>query len=148
MDERGASNIETRRAPLHLWVIGALLVLWNGWGAALAFVAQFGDMPDTSPEATAYFDAQPLWFVLFADIGPLAGIGGAVALLLQHRIAAKLFMLQLAVIVLANAFELLAGTSFMLRQPSAAVGTLLFLLPLLAAQIIYARWLARKGVLY
>lgn len=148
MDERGASNIKSRRAPFHLWVIGALLVLWNGWGAALAFVAQFGEMPDAPPEAVAYFESQPLWFVLFADIGPLAGIGGAVALLLQHRIAAKLFMLQLAVIVLANTYEVLAGTSFMLRQPTAAVGTLLFLLPLLAGQIIYARWLERKGVLY
>ena len=136
------------RAPLHLWVVGLLLVFWNSWGLALAVSAQLGSLPPDVPEGTAtYFAEQPLWFVILADIGPLAGVAGAVALLLQHRLAAKLFVIQLVVIALSNAFELATGRSLLLSDPMALWGTL-FLLPLLAGQILYAQYLRRKGVLY
>ena len=136
------------RAPLHLWVVGLLLIFWNSWGLALAVSAQLGSLPPDVPEGTAtYFAEQPLWFVILADIGPLAGVAGAVALLLQHRLAAKLFVIQLVVIALSNAFELATGRSLLLSDPMALRGTL-FLLPLLAGQILYAQYLRRKGVLY
>ena len=136
------------RAPLHLWVVGLLLIFWNSWGLALAVSAQLGSLPPDVPEGTAtYFAEQPLWFVILADIGPLAGVAGAVALLLQHRLAAKLFVIQLVVIALSNAFELATGRSLLLSDPMALWGTL-FLLPLLAGQILYAQYLRRKGVLY
>ena len=136
------------RAPLHLWVVGLLLVFWNSWGFALALSAQLGGLPAEVPaETAAYFAEQSLWFVILADIGPLAGVAGAVALLLQHRSAASLFMLQLVVIALSNLYELVTGDSLLLRDPMALWGTL-FLLPLLVGQILYARYLRRKGVLY
>ena len=136
------------RAPLHLWVVGLLLIFWNSWGLALAVSAQLGSLPPDVPEGTAtYFAEQPLWFVILADIGPLAGVAGAVALLLQHRLAAKLFVIQLVVIALSNAFELATGRSLLLSDPMALWGTL-FLLPLLAGQILSAQYLRRKGVLY
>ncbi|MGV3553868.1 MAG: hypothetical protein ACO1OD_01290 [Croceibacterium sp.] len=136
------------RAPLHLWVVGLLLVFWNSWGLALAVAAQLGSLPPEVPEGTArYFAEQPLWFVLLADIAPAAGVAGAVALLLQHRMAAKLFMLQFVIIVMSNGYEIAIGRSLLLSDPAALWGTL-FLLPILIGQILYARHLRRKGVLY
>ena len=134
------------RAPAHLWVAGFLLVLWNGWGVALAIAAQTDRLPTIDAETMAYFEAQPLWFVVLADLGPLAGLAGAVALLLQSRWATGLFVAQLAVIALANAYELAIGTSLLLGSPEARVPSAVLLL-LLAGQIVYARAMRRRGVL-
>ena len=146
MTEGPPSYPRPQRAPAHLWVVGFLLVLWNGWGVAFALAAQTARLPAIDPDASAYFEAQPLWFVLFADLGPLAGVAGAVALLLQSRWATGLFVAQLAVIALANAYELAIGTSLLLGSPEARVPSAVLLL-LLAGQIVYARAMRRRGVL-
>src|SRR5690606_33766261 len=98
-------------------------------------------------EFASYLDSQPLWFVLFADLGPLAGVAGSVALLLQSRWAPHFFVVQTVILLLANAYELLVGTSLLLAGGPAWGGTL-FLLILLSAQVGYARYLLKRGVLY
>lgn len=147
MTKRSAHHYE-HEGPRFIHVaIGVLLVLWNGLGLAASIAAQTGSVPAMDPETAAFFDAQPLWFVLLVDIGPAAGLAGALALLLQHRAAVWLFCVQLAVIALGNLYELAAGTSLMLGDPQVVVSTVpLFIL--FAAQIIYARWLHRRGLLY
>jgi len=135
------------KAPIHLWVVGLLLVLWNGWGVALAIAAQTESLPLTDPTIAAYFAAQPSWFVIFADIGPIAGVAGSVALLLQSRWAPLLFAVQLGAIALANAYEVVAGTSLLLTNSDSRVGSLV-LAVMIGGQIVYARALARRGVLY
>lgn len=135
------------RAPFHMWVVGLLLVLWNGWGVALAIAAQTASLPLVDPEIAAYFASQPSWLVLFADIGPIAGVAGAVALLLQSRWAPMLFVVQLGVIALANAYEVAAGTSLLLTSSESRVGSLV-LAVMICGQIAYARVMARRGVLY
>lgn len=135
------------RAPSHLWVIGVLLVLWNGWGIALAIAAQTDQLPFIDPKASAYFGTQPLWFVLFADTSPLAGMAGAVALLLQSRWAPRLFITQAAILGLANAYELAVGTSLLFSTPESRIPTLV-LFVLILGQYGYARMMARRGVLY
>ena len=74
------------------------------------------------PEIAAYFAAQPSWFVFFADIGPIAGVAGAVALLLQSRWAPLLFVAQFGAIALANAYEVAAGTSLLLTNSESRIG--------------------------
>jgi hypothetical protein len=134
------------RAPAHFWVLGFLLVLWNGWGVAVAIAAQTDRLPTVDAQASAYFEAQPLWFVIFADLGPLAGIAGAVALLLQSRWATWLFVVQLAVIALANAYEVAIGTSLLLSNDDARVMSLVIAV-MMIGQILYARAMRRRGVL-
>jgi hypothetical protein len=136
-----------KRTPAHASVVGLLLVLWNGWGLALAIAGQTDSLPGADAQMAAYFDTQPLWLVLFANLGPLAGIAGAVALLLQSRWATVLFVMQVTVIVIANLYEVLAGTSPLLVSDEARIGTLV-LAVVMAGQIFYARYLQRRGVLY
>ena len=135
------------RAPLHLWVIGLMLVLWNGLGVALAIAAQTARMPSVDPEISAYFDNQPLWFVLLADLGPFAGLAGAVALLLRSRTAVWFFVAQVAVTGLANGYELLAGSSLLLTSAESRTASVV-LAAFIAAEIAYAWFLARRQVLY
>lgn len=136
-----------RRTPTHVWVVGLLLVLWNGWGVALAVAAQTARLPVVDVEMAAYFEAQPLWFVLLADIGPIAGLAGAVAILLQSRWAAWLFLAQIAVLTLSNCYEVASGTSLLLSNPESRAG-IAMLAVLLCGQFLYARAMTRRGVLY
>lgn len=133
------------RPPFHLFGLGLLLLFWNAWGALIAITAQSGRLP-VRPEDAAYFASQPLWFVLIADIGPFAGVAGAVALLLQSKTAVWLFGLQVGVLLLTNGYEVAAGTSMLLSSSGAMVGSLV-LLALLSAQIVYAHWLRKRGLL-
>lgn len=138
--------IPVRMAPLHM-AAGILLVLWNSFGLALALRLQFGGAAPINSTTAEYFDSQSLAFVLVADLGPLAGIAGSLALLLQHRAAVALFVAQFVIIALANGYELLAGTSILLME-GASFGPTLFAFALFAAQIAYARWLAARGMLH
>jgi len=134
-------------APLHLWVLGVLLVLWNGLGVALAIAAQTARLPSVDPEMSAYFDNQPLWFVLLADLGPFAGLAGAAAILLQSRTAMWFFVAQLAITGIANAYEVLVGSSLLLTEPETRSASLV-LAAFIAAEIAYAWFLSKRRVLY
>ena len=147
MDGESVPYAERPRAPLHLWVVGVLLVLWNGLGVAIAIAAQTARLPSVDPEVTAYFDNQPLWFVLFADLGPFAGVAGAVALLLRWRHALWFFVAQLAIITVANAYEVLAGTSLLVTSAESRSASLVLAI-LIAGEIAYAWFLTRRRVLY
>ena len=135
------------RVPRHLWVVGLLLLPWNGWGIAIAIAAQTASLPLSDPDVAAYFAAQPSWFVLFADIGPVAGVAGSVALLLQSRWAPMLFAVQLGVLAVANLYEVVIGTSPLLASAESRVASLV-LLVVIFGEIAYARAMVRRGVLY
>ncbi|WP_162249680.1 hypothetical protein [Altererythrobacter sp. Root672] len=124
--------------------MGLVLVLWNGWGVAIAVASQSAWVPVIDTVTSAYFDAQPLWFVLLADLGPFAGLAGAVALLLQSRWALPLFVAQFAILTLANLYELAIGTSLLLSVPESR-GMTGVLAILLLAQIAYVYGLKQRG---
>jgi hypothetical protein len=147
MSEGPPTHTRHPRAPFHLWVVGLLLVLWNGWGVAIAIAAQTASLPLPDPDIAAYFAAQSPWLVLLADIGPIAGVAGAVALLLQSRWAPLLFIAQFVVLALANAYEVALGTSLLLTSNESRVGSLV-LAVMICGQIAYAHAMARRGVLY
>ena len=147
MDGKSTGYAGRAAAPLHLWVVGVLLVLWNGLGVALAIAAQTARMPSVDPDISAYFDNQPLWFVLIADLGPIAGLAGAVAMLLQSRTALWFFVAQIVITSLANGYEVVVGSSLLLTNPETRNASLV-LAVFIAAEIGYAWFLTRRHVLY
>ena len=144
--EVGRTN-ELHRLTISQLLIGLILVIWNGFGLALAVSFQTGqiDLPDAVSEQ--YFETQPLWLALFTDSGPLCGLAGAVALLLQHRVAVKLFAAQFVILAIATVYELAIGRS-LIQVTGAPIGATLVSFGLLAAQYLYARWLEQRGKLY
>jgi hypothetical protein len=134
------------RPPVHLWLVGILLLLWNCWGLFGSIAAQVDLVPDMPADASAYFDRQPLWFMVFADLSPLAGVAGSLALLVQSRLAPALYLAQIAVLAIANSYEVVIGTSLLLTNRWALMSTL-FLLAILIGQVLYARHLLRRGIL-
>jgi ABC-type transport system involved in cytochrome c biogenesis permease subunit len=134
------------RVPLHFWAVGLVLVLWNCWCLLGAIAAQVHLFPEMPEQAIAYLDHQPLWFIVVSDLSPLAGAAGALALLVQSHWAPRLFLIQIGVLVLANAYEVIIGTSPLLDVPETRASTA-FLLLVLAAQTAYALRMAKRGLL-
>ncbi len=140
------SYAHSTRVPFHFWLVGLLLLLWNWWGLFGAIASQVRLLPEMPAEAVAYLDRQPLWFMIVGDISPLAGAAGALALLVQSRWAVPLFLTQLGVLILANAYDVLLGTSPLITVAETRWSTG-FLVAILAAQTFYAYRMARRGLL-
>lgn len=135
--------------PWHLWAIGIVAVMWNGFGAYdyLATVMPIESyMARFTPEQRAYFDSMPVWAVSAWAIAIWSSVLGSLALLLRSRWAVWLFAISLAgmaisflwSLVLSNGMEVMGPTPLVFTFVIVAVGVGLFL---------YSRAMATSGVL-
>ena len=92
--------IETVKTPWHLWLVGVLSLLWNGFGAfdfiqtttrgeAYMRAAGFDDA------MVAYYEAMPGWMYVPWTLGVWGAVIGSVLLLLRRRWAVPAFGLSL-----------------------------------------------------
>ena len=92
--------IETVKTPWHLWLVGVLSLLWNGFGAfdfiqtttrgeAYMRAAGFDDA------MVAYYEAMPGWMYVPWTLGVWGAVIGSVMLFLRRRWAVPAFGLSL-----------------------------------------------------
>ncbi|WP_313445450.1 hypothetical protein [Brevundimonas sp.] len=92
--------IETVKTPWHLWLVGVLSLLWNGFGAfdfiqtttrgeAYMRAAGFDDA------MVAYYEVMPGWMYVPWTLGVWGAVIGSVMLLLRRRWAVPAFGLSL-----------------------------------------------------
>lgn len=138
---------EATKTPWHLWVVGALVLLWNGFGT-VDFTATFvrfepwvSQFPD---EMRDYIYALPAWNWAGWAIGTWGGFIGSILLLMRNKLAIWAFALSLLGAAGSNALTLF-------DPPPAEVGAnpaLTITIIVIAALLLgYATWLARRGVL-
>ena len=154
MSTRGAG-----RTTWHLWVVGVLSLLWNGYGAydytmtnlkGDAYLREMAQGMKWSPAQIdaylAYYNAMPAWMTAVWAIGVWGAVLGSLLLLLRrkwavHAFAASLLAFVLSVIytyLLSNGAEV-SGSMGMIMQGVIFVAALFFLL--------YASRMAKRGVL-
>jgi hypothetical protein len=92
--------IETVRTPWHLWLVGVLSLLWNGFGA-FDFI-QTNTRGEAYMRASGfdqamidYFLAMPNWMYVPWILGVWGAVIGSVLLLLRRRWALHAFALSL-----------------------------------------------------
>lgn len=146
MRDAPPTSLTQTRPPGHFWAVGLLSLLWNVWAAYIALSAQSGSLPNLRAEDAAYFNSQPLWFVIVADGALVAGIAGAIALLLRHRVAVRLYAVELAILILGNLYAIALGRSPILDSSASLVGSLV-LFAVIALQAVYAASMQRRGLL-
>jgi len=141
--------LSTNKAPLHLWIVGAVTLLWNAVGAIDYVAMQLRIAPYMSrftPEQLEYFDGFPAWTVAAWALGVWGSLLGSLFLLLRRRWAVWLFgiaIVGLAVTTLHN-FVLTDGAAVM--GPEAAVfSAVIWVIALFL--FFYARAMAKRGVL-
>ena len=149
MEDRGVA-----KAPAHLWIVGVLSLLWNGFGAYDYLMtrskgADYVDsmMPGTGEAVVAYINSFPIWASFGWGLGVWAGLAGSILLLMRHRLAVIAFGLSLGGAILGIGYQLMrpADIPQMHQGFNAAVPYLIILIAL--ALYLYSRAQVRKGVL-
>lgn len=149
--EAGARPRGRSRAPVHLWIVGVLALLWTAMGCVDYLATQtrwepYMSMGEFTQEQLDYFYGFPAWVVAFWALAVWGGFLGSVGLLLRKSWAVWLYGLSLLG---------LAGTtvySYLLSEGAEMMGTggtiftaVIWLVTLFL--FWYAREQAKKGVL-
>lgn len=142
-----APNVVT---PWHLWLVGVLALLWNGIGAydyVMTETRNAAYMSAFTPEQLAYFYGFPMWVVATWALSVWGGVLGAVLLLLRKRWAVPVFGVSLVTMVLTSFynFVLTDGLAIMGGAGGLVFSAVIFVVAV--ALLVYARSLARSGVL-
>ncbi|MFW6192340.1 MAG: hypothetical protein ACOC83_02545 [Gemmatimonadota bacterium] len=99
-----------RRAPLHLWVVGAVALLWNGLGAFDYLMTQTRAewyMSQFTPEQLEYFYGFPAWVVASWALAVWGGVLGALLLLTKKRLAVPVLLVSFVCIVVTSVHNFL-----------------------------------------
>ena len=83
------------KTPWHLWVIGILMLAWNGMGG-MDYLMTVSRNPDYlaqfTPERLAFLDALPTWAISTWALAIWSAVAGSIALLLRSRFAVGLLI--------------------------------------------------------
>ena len=138
----------TTATPWHLWAVGMLALLWNGFGGYdyvmtqtnnAAYLAQF------TAEQRAYFDSYPMWMEADWAIGVWGGVLGAVLLLLRSKWAFHAFLASLIAFAVSVVYGQMSEGAALMGTTGVIFSAAIFLLGL--AFVMYSRMMTRKRVL-
>ena len=108
------AEAQTRTTPIHLWIVGLLSLLWNGFGAYDYFMTRtrnmdyLGSMPGVDPNALlAYIDSFPLYAQIGWGLGVWGAVLGSILLLMRSRWAVAAFGASLLGAVLSLGYQLI-----------------------------------------
>ncbi len=137
------------RAPMHLWIVGVLSLLWNAMGAfdylATKLRLDFY-MSNFSEQQLAYFYGLPAWFSVFWALGVWGALLGSIALLLRRRWAVGLFALSLVGMIVGSVYSLFLSDGIEIMGTGGAIfSAVIFVVGVFL--LVYARKMADAGVL-
>lgn len=142
-------NRETHQAPLHLWVVGILSLLWNAMGCFdyLATKLQLDFYMSQFTEAQLeYFYGFPAWLSIFWALGVWGALLGSLALLFRSRWAVALFAVSLFGMIVSTAYTVLLSDGLeIMGSGAAAFSAVIFVIGVLL--LVYARRMTARGVL-
>jgi len=135
----------TRGRPIGVWIVAAFYALSAGW-TLLSFALVFGGAIKVNAAQQEYFASLTGvdWFFALA-IGAV-GLSAAICLFLLRRVAVALFSVSLALNLTLTAVHIMRTNSTEALSGGSLVGLMLGWLILIAV-IVYARGLAKRGVL-
>lgn len=129
--------------PWHLWVVGVLGALWNGFGCYVYLMAMTRDAATFAaapPEMVAAFEAAPAWSNGAWALGVWGGLAGSLLLLLRMRLALHIFAVSLFGLIGSTTYEIMWKVPVDEGQRLAIWAVALFLLG-------YAWFVSKRGVL-
>lgn len=142
-------NRESHQAPLHLWIVGVLSLLWNAMGCFdyLAtklrldfYMSQFTDAQ------LEYFYGFPAWMSIFWALGVWGALLGSLALLFRSRWAVTLFAVSLLGMIVSTTHTVFLTDGLeIMGDGGAAFSAVIFVIGVLL--LVYARRMRARGVL-
>ena len=125
--------------PKHLWLVGILSLLWNGFGAYDYVMTEMGDlayfeMMGMGQAELSFFASLPAWSVALWAIGVWGSVAGSILLLLRSRHAVTAFAVSLVGAVLSFIYQAT------LDLPPAMDTTMNKVMPLVILGAIVVQW--------
>jgi hypothetical protein len=150
MSEAVATGGATRsKAPVHLWIVGILALLWNAMGAfdylatemeLEAYMSQFTE------EQLAYFYGFPAWVVAAWAIAVWGGLLGSIGLLLRKSWSVWVFALSIVGMVITTIYNFgMTNGAEIMGTGGAIFSALIFIIALFL--FFYSRKWGATGVL-
>ena len=128
--------------PTSFWVIAAISMLWNAFGAYLYVMSSMGDanlMASVPPDMKAYMATMPVWAHAGWAFGIWGSFAGSVLLLMRSRHAATAFLVSLVGAIVSYAAQAMAGV----LTPAEPI----MILVVISLLLWYSRSAANKGYL-
>lgn len=135
--------------PWHLWPVGVLALLWNAGGMFSWFTIMLGDPAQIgfTQAMRDYLEAYPAWALVAYTLGTWGAFFGSALLLARRKLAVAAFVIALIGLAGTTVYE---GAVATVPQEFQTPGQMIFTLVIWAttiALLLYARWLAGRGVL-
>jgi hypothetical protein len=138
--------------PWHLWAVGVISLLWNGYGAydfvmSMTQGEAYWRASGMNDAMIAYYNAMPAWMYGPWVVGVWGAFAGSILLLLRNRFAVHLFALSLLGAFGSLVYGLMNP---MPELPSemAVMAYMPWVILLIAAFLAWYAWtMSRKGVL-
>lgn len=138
------------KAPVHLWIVGVLATIWNGFGCFdyimtqtrnADYLAQF-----TDPQR-AYFDSFPMWMEATWALGVWGGLAGSLLLLLRSRWAVGAFAVSLAGLAVSTIYQYVLNSPPEDMMTGLMIGMNIAIWAVAIGLLYYALRMKRRGVL-
>lgn len=135
--------------PIHLWIIGAVSLLWNLMGAFDYLMTQTENeayMAKFTPEQLEFFYGFPMWVEVFWALAVWGSVLGSILLLLRKGLACPVLAVSFVSMVITAVHNYALSSGYELMGAGGAIfSAVIFVISL--ALVIYARVMRTRGVL-
>lgn len=151
-----------RRTPWHLWAVGAVAILWNGYGCydyvmSMTGGAEYLAKAGMTPDQIALYAGFPAWVTALWAIGVWGALAGSILLLLRSKWAFLVFAASFAAFLLSLLYTYgIAGggeiMGYMMKDGQKVASPFIFIMNgVIAAGCAFFTWyawsMAKSGVL-
>ena len=142
---------ETINSPVHLWIVGAVATLWNGFGALDYTMTQIRNpvwMAQMTEAQRAWLETTPAWTHATWALGVWGALIGSLLLLARSRYAVSAFIVSLAGLAVNTVYQLTAPMPSGHMDSGAAIGLHVAIWAVAIALLAYAWRMQARGVLH
>lgn len=143
------------RAPIQIWIVGILALLWNGFGCYDYFMTRTSGAAyidsmmhtDQGSAIMAYVNGFPIWVSAAWGFGVWGGLAGSILLLMRSRHAVAAFAVSAIGAVVGLGWQILNPSG--IAEMSETVNRVMpyVIIVIAVALFLYARAVEKKGLL-
>ena len=145
----------TAKPPIHLWIVGGLATLWNGFGCFDYFMTRTRGTAyiesmmhtDDGEAIMAYINGFPIWAAAGWGLGVWGGLAGAILLLMRHRWAVPVLLVSLVGAIVGIGYQLAnpSGIPELSKGVNAVIPYVIIIIAIVL--FVYTRAMRMRGVL-
>lgn len=146
-------NDTTAKAPWHLWLVGVVSLLWNGYGGydfvmSMTQGETYWRASGMTQAMIDYYNAMPTWMYAPWVAGVWGAVLGSILLLLRSRWAVWAFALSLLGAIISLLYGLVIDKAPAPPPEMAAMTWMPYVIAVIALALAWYAWTMRKkGVL-